>query len=79
MLVAALPEIWFLKDTNNDGKADLKIRMLQGVCSADSHHSANAMLMGPDGWLYCLAVFSTSRPWKRLPKRFAQAAAGSPL
>ncbi len=52
MLVAALPEIWFLKDTNNDGKADLKIRMLQGVCSADSHHSANAMLIGPDGWLY---------------------------
>ena len=52
MLVAALPEIWFLKDTDGDDKADLKIRMLQGVCSADSHHSANAMLMGPDGWLY---------------------------
>ena len=52
MLVAALPEIWFLKDTDGDEKADLKIRMLQGVCSADSHHSANAMLLGPDGWIY---------------------------
>ena len=52
MLVAALPEIWFLKDTDGDEKADLKIRMLQGVCSADSHHSANALLLGPDGWLY---------------------------
>jgi putative heme-binding domain-containing protein len=52
MLVAALPEIWFLKDTDGDGKADVKIRMLQGVSSADSHHSANAMLIGPDGWLY---------------------------
>ncbi|MBU6237652.1 MAG: c-type cytochrome [Planctomycetes bacterium] len=52
MLVAALPEIWFLKDTDGDDKADLKIRMLQGVCSADSHHSANAMLLGPDGWVY---------------------------
>jgi putative heme-binding domain-containing protein len=52
MLVAALPEIWFLKDTDGDGKADVKIRMLQGLCSADSHHSANAMLIGPDGWLY---------------------------
>ena len=52
MLVAALPEIWFLKDTDGDDKADVKIRMLQGVCSADSHHSANALLMGPDGWLY---------------------------
>ena len=52
LLVAALPEIWFLKDTDGDDKADVKIRMLQGVCSADSHHSANAMLIGPDGWLY---------------------------
>lgn len=61
MLVAALPEIWFLKDTDGDGKADLKIRMLQGLCSADSHHSANAMLIGPDGWLYwSRGVFNVS-------------------
>ncbi|NND99511.1 MAG: c-type cytochrome [Pirellulaceae bacterium] len=52
VLVAAPPEIWFLKDTDGDEKADLKIRMLQGVSSADTHHSANAMLIGPDGWLY---------------------------
>lgn len=52
MIVAALPEIWFLKDTDGDDKADVKIRMLQGVSSADSHHSANAMLVGPDGWVY---------------------------
>lgn len=52
MLVAAPPEIWFLKDTDGDDQADLKLRMLQGVSSADTHHSANAMVMGPDGWLY---------------------------
>ena len=52
MLVAALPELWFLKDTDGDDKADVKIRMIQGLSSADSHHSANAMLIGPDGWLY---------------------------
>ena len=52
VLVAAPPEIWFLKDTDGDDKADQKIRMLQGVSSADTHHSANAMLVGPDGWLY---------------------------
>jgi YVTN family beta-propeller protein len=52
MIVAALPELWFLKDTDGDGKADFKVRMLQGLSSADSHHSANAMLIGPDGWLY---------------------------
>jgi putative heme-binding domain-containing protein len=52
MIVAALPELWFLKDTDGDGKADYRVRMLQGMSSADSHHSANAMLLGPDGWLY---------------------------
>ena len=52
VLVAALPELWFLKDTDGDDKADVKIRLLQGLSSADSHHSANAMLLGPDGWLY---------------------------
>ncbi|MCA9009784.1 MAG: HEAT repeat domain-containing protein, partial [Planctomycetaceae bacterium] len=52
VLVAAPPEIWFLKDTDGDDKADLKIRMLQGVSSADTHHSANAVRIGPDGWMY---------------------------
>lgn len=52
VLVAAPPEIWFLKDTDGDDKADQKIRMLQGVSSADTHHSANAVVMGPGGWMY---------------------------
>lgn len=52
VLVAAPPEIWYLKDTDGDDKADVKLRMLQGISSADSHHSANALLIGPDGWLY---------------------------
>ncbi len=53
VLVAAPPEIWFFKDTDGDDKADMKIRMLQGVSSADTHHSANAVVIGPDGWMYC--------------------------
>ncbi|MFQ5731092.1 MAG: PVC-type heme-binding CxxCH protein [Planctomycetaceae bacterium] len=61
MLVAAPPEIWFLKDSNGDGKADVKIRMLQGISSADTHHSANAMVVGPDGWLYwSRGIFNTA-------------------
>ncbi len=52
MLVAAPPEIWFLKDTDGDDRADLKIRMLQGVSSADTHHTANSLVIGPDGGLY---------------------------
>ena len=61
VLVAAPPEIWFLQDTDGDDKADRKVRMLQGVSSADTHHSANAMLLGPDGWLYwSRGIFNTA-------------------
>ena len=52
VLVASPPELWFLKDTDGDDKADFKLRVLQGISSADSHHSANAFLIGPDGWLH---------------------------
>jgi hypothetical protein len=52
VLVAAPPEIWFLKDTDGDNVADKKIRMLQGLSSADSHHSANAFVIGPGGGLH---------------------------
>ena len=60
VLVAAPPEIWFLKDTDGDDKADVKIRMLQGVTSADTHHSANAVVIGPGGWMYwSRGIFNT--------------------
>lgn len=52
VLVVAPPEVWFLKDTDGDDRADVKIRMLQGVSSADTHHTANAIVMGPDGGMY---------------------------
>ncbi len=52
MLVAAPPDLLFLKDTDGDNKADVKIRMLQGISSEDTHHTANAFVIGSDGWLY---------------------------
>ena len=61
ILVVAPPEVWFLKDSDGDDKADVKIRMLQGVSSADSHHTANAVVIGPDGWLYwSRGIFNTA-------------------
>ena len=69
VLVFVPPELWFLKDTDGDDRADMKIRMLQGVSSADTHHSANAVLVGPDGWLYwsrgVFNVASFETPTKR--------------
>ncbi|MEX2232617.1 MAG: PVC-type heme-binding CxxCH protein [Cyclobacteriaceae bacterium] len=52
VVVACPPELYFMKDTNGDDKADVKFRLLDGLSSADSHHSANSMQLGPDGALY---------------------------
>ena len=52
VLVASQPDILFLKDTDGDDVADVRIRFLQGIGSADTHHAANAFAMGPDGAFY---------------------------
>ncbi len=52
VIVAAAPELLFLKDTDGDDKADVRLRILHGVSSADSHHTANSMVLGPDGGIY---------------------------
>jgi len=52
VIVASQPEILFLKDTDGDDKADVRIVLLQALGSADTHHSANSFMIGPDGGLY---------------------------
>ncbi|HMO91741.1 MAG TPA: GDSL-type esterase/lipase family protein [Pirellulaceae bacterium] len=52
VLVAQQPDIWFLKDTTGDDVADLRVRVLHGIDSADTHHAANSFVLGPDGGLY---------------------------
>ncbi|MCA9066418.1 MAG: azurin, partial [Planctomycetaceae bacterium] len=50
--VAQQPDILFLKDTDGDDRADVRIRQLVGFDSADSHHGLAAFEWGPDGALY---------------------------
>ena len=52
VLVACAPDILFLKDTDGDDKADVQIRYLHGIDSADTHCDANSFTLGPDGWMY---------------------------
>ncbi len=52
VLVANAPDILFLKDTDGDDKADVRIRLLHGIDSADTHCSANSFVLGPDGCIY---------------------------
>ncbi|MFT7514179.1 MAG: glucose/arabinose dehydrogenase, partial [Candidatus Omnitrophota bacterium] len=67
VLVASAPEIIFLKDTDGDDRADVRIVMMQGIDSADTHHTANGFVYGPDGGLfYQRGVFHVSNvetPW----------------
>jgi len=52
VIVSAQPDIFFLRDTTGDGVADEKFVLLQGICSADTHHAANNFRLGPDGAVY---------------------------
>ena len=52
VLVTCPPELIFLKDTDGDDVADVRIVMLQGLDSSDTHHGANNLIMGPDGGIY---------------------------
>ena len=52
ILVSSQPELIFLKDTDGDDIADVRQVWLQGLGSADTHHAANQLTMGPDGALY---------------------------
>lgn len=52
VLVAQAPDLWFLKDTDGDDRADVRQRILHGLDSADTHHTANSFTLGPGGELY---------------------------
>lgn len=52
VLVAMAPDILFLKDTDGDDKADVRTRVLHGLDTADTHHTANSFTLDPGGALY---------------------------
>ncbi|MDF1862855.1 MAG: GDSL-type esterase/lipase family protein [Verrucomicrobiales bacterium] len=52
VIVTSQPDIIFLKDTDGDDVADVRYVLFQGTDSADTHHAANNLIMGPDGGIY---------------------------
>src|SRR5437764_9627294 len=52
VLVAQAPDLLFLKDTDGDDKADVRQRVLSGLDSADTHHTANSFVLDPGGAVY---------------------------
>jgi len=52
VLVMEAPDLWFVRDTSGAGKADWQERILMGLSSADSHHTANSICLDPGGAIY---------------------------
>lgn len=52
VLIIQSPDLWYVRDTDGDGKADWKERVLTGLDAADSHHETNSMCLEPGGAVY---------------------------
>lgn len=52
ILVTAAPNLWYLKDTDGDGKADQRRILLTGFKEGNQQLRANGLLWGLDGWVY---------------------------
>jgi glucose/arabinose dehydrogenase len=52
VIVASGPEVLFLKDTDGDDKYDVRERIIHGIDTADTHHTANSFTFDPGGGLY---------------------------
>jgi putative heme-binding domain-containing protein len=52
VLIAQAPDLLFLKDTDGDDKADVRVRVLSGLDSADTHHTSNSFVIDPGGAIY---------------------------
>ncbi|MDN3667413.1 c-type cytochrome [Algibacter miyuki] len=50
--VAQGSELFFLSDTNNDGKADTRTPMFTGFGYTDTHTMAHTMKRGPGDWIH---------------------------
>src|SRR5258708_5803401 len=52
VLVTAAPDIWFFKDTDGDGKADVREVVFSGFTEGNQQHRVNGLQFGLDNWIY---------------------------
>jgi len=52
LILAEAPYLLFLKDTNGNDRVDYRERVLGGLDSADTHHTANSFAFDPGGAVY---------------------------
>lgn len=77
VIVVSAPDIIYLEDTDGDDVADKEIRVMMGIDSADTHHTANNLIYGPDGGIYyqrgVFHVSNVESPWRSAQKSGASA------
>lgn len=54
----SIPNLYYFKDNNNDGKADSREILLGGFGHKDTHGMVNNLMRGYDGWLHVCHGFS---------------------
>ncbi len=59
-LVHGIPNIWRLKDSDGDGKADVREPAYQSIGHRDTHGMTNSFTWGFDGWIYACHGFSNT-------------------
>jgi putative heme-binding domain-containing protein len=52
VIVAQGPDVLYLEDTDGDDHYNVKTRVLRGLDTADTHHTANSFTLDPAGSLY---------------------------
>jgi putative heme-binding domain-containing protein len=69
VVVTSGPDLLYLKDTDGDDQADVRIVLLQGLGTSDTHHAANNLIYGPDGGIYwqsgIFLVHNHESPWRQ--------------
>lgn len=52
IIVTDAPDVLYLEDTNNDGKADIRKKMLSGFALSNPQHNLNIPRFELDNWIY---------------------------
>jgi len=52
VFVASAPDIWYLKDTDGDGKADVRVKVFTGFGTANQQAMVNSLQFGLDHRIY---------------------------
>ncbi|PCJ96077.1 MAG: hypothetical protein COA50_07810 [Flavobacteriaceae bacterium] len=63
LLVAAPPELLFIKDTDGDDLADVREVLMSGFSYGNTQHNFNGLAYGLDNWIYGANGGNSGRPY----------------